>query len=100
MKKTSGRFVFLVLTGALAVSAFTTSCYEHRDSRYYDASNRDYHRWSVDEDAYYQRWEKENRREHREFQKRQKEQQKEYWEWRHKQDHDRDRDHDHDHDKH
>ena len=95
MKKTSRSVALVALTGAIAVSCLS-GCSERRNSRYYDPYNRDYHRWSVDEDAYYQRWEKEANREHREFRKRQKEEQKQYWEWRHKQDHD----HDHDHDKH
>ena len=34
--------------------------------------------------VYYQNWEGETHREHRDFRRRNSEEQKEYWDWRHK----------------
>ena len=45
--------------------------------------------------VYYQQWENENQREHRDFRQRSPDEQKEYWSWRHSYP-----DHDHAHEKH
>jgi hypothetical protein len=39
--------------------------------------------WNAHEGVYYQRWEVETHRDHRDFKKRDAGEQKEYWTWRH-----------------
>jgi hypothetical protein len=74
----------LLLAGALiASSAAITGCSGH--VRYYDAEYHDYHPWNHEEVVYYNRWEVETHREHRDFDKRSAEEQNEYWKWRHSQ---------------
>jgi hypothetical protein len=50
--------------------------------RVYDDEHRDYHYWN-DEGVYYQRWEVETHRDHREFNRRRDDEKREYWNWRH-----------------
>ncbi|HXW57495.1 MAG TPA: hypothetical protein VEJ67_17220 [Candidatus Cybelea sp.] len=75
--------VTLLMAGVLAGPVVISGCAEH--TRVYDPYYHDYHDWDHNEVGYYQRWETETRREHREFDKRSAEEQKEYWDWRHKQ---------------
>jgi hypothetical protein len=42
--------------------------------------------------VYYQQWETDTHRDHRDFRRRKDDEQKEYWTWRHSQDHDHARD--------
>jgi len=51
--------------------------------RVYDEEHRDYHDWNHGEVVYYQRWEVETHRDHRDFNRRNAEEKKEYWNWRH-----------------
>jgi hypothetical protein len=51
--------------------------------RFYDADHRDYHAWNDGEVVYYQRWEADSHREHRDFDRRDRDEQKDYWNWRH-----------------
>ena len=51
--------------------------------RVYDVEHRDYHHWNRNEGVYYQRWEVETRRDHRDFDHRSDDEKKEYWNWRH-----------------
>lgn len=72
------------MAGALIFSSVGFSgCSDH--ARYYDAEYRDYHPWNHGEVAYYNRWEVETHREHRDFDRRSAEEQREYWKWRHSQ---------------
>jgi hypothetical protein len=59
-----------------------TGCAVH--ARVYDPYYHDYHPWNHDEIVYYQNWERETHREHRDFRRRNSDEQKEYWDWRHK----------------
>jgi hypothetical protein len=54
-----------------------------RSYRVYDPAYEDYHVWDSNEGVYYQRWEVETRRDHRDFHRRNSDEQKEYWSWRH-----------------
>ncbi len=70
-----------LLAAVLAAPVLTTGCAAH--VRYYDAGYGDYHTWNGGEVVYYNNWEKETHREHREFKDRNADEQKEYWSWRH-----------------
>jgi hypothetical protein len=73
---------FLLAT-AFCLPLVINGCAARASYRVYDPYNRDYHQWDNNEVVYYQRWEVETHRDHREFKKRQKDEQKEYWNWRH-----------------
>jgi len=74
----------LVLAGALLTSSVGfIGCSGH--VRYYDVEYGDYHPWNHEEIVYYDRWEHETHREHRDFDKRSADEQREYWRWRHQQ---------------
>ena len=70
----------LVVSFALAGPAVMTGCATHR---VYDPAYNDYHVWNDQEVVFYQRWEGETHREHKEFNKRPVDEQKVYWTWRH-----------------
>jgi hypothetical protein len=70
---------------SLAILA-ALGCGPHR-VRVYDSYHNDYHRWNNHETVYYQQWETDGHRDHREFNQRNKDEQKQYWDWRHQHDH-------------
>jgi hypothetical protein len=72
----------LLLAAALASPLAITGCAVR--ARVYDPYYHDYHHWNHDEIVYYQNWERESHREHRDFRQRNSDEQKEYWDWRHK----------------
>lgn len=78
------RYVSSIL---LAVTLFSPvvfgGCAVRASYRVYDPGHADYHVWDGNEGVYYQRWEVETHRDHREFKKRHSDEQKEYWTWRH-----------------
>jgi hypothetical protein len=78
------RYVSSIL---LAFSLYSTlalsSCSVRASYRVRDASYGDYHTWDSNEGVYYQRWEVETHRDHRDFRNRRSDEQKEYWTWRH-----------------
>jgi hypothetical protein len=71
----------------LAVAVFLPvvfgGCAVRASYRAYDPAYGDYHVWDSNEGVYYQRWEVETHRDHRDFRKRHSDEQKEYWTWRH-----------------
>ena len=69
----SAALLLPVLNGACAPSPY----------RVYDSYHADYHTWNGGEVAYYQKWEVETHRDHRDFKERQASEQKEYFDWRH-----------------
>jgi hypothetical protein len=71
----------LLMAAVLAAPAMIVGCAEH--ARVYDPYYHDYHVWDSNEVVYYQRWEHETHREHKDFDKRSAEEQKQYWDWRH-----------------
>jgi hypothetical protein len=73
----------LLLAGAIAAPVLISGCAARAEYRVYDPYYSDYHVWNHDEIVYYQRWEAETHRDHRDFKKRSAEEQKEYWTWRH-----------------
>lgn len=75
----------VLLTGALLSAVAVNGCAVRASYRVYDPAYSDYHEWNDGEVVYYQRWETETHRDHREFKKRHADEQKEYWNWRHKQ---------------
>jgi hypothetical protein len=60
-----------------------SGCAAHAFYRVYDPGYSDYHVWDKDEAGYYQHWEVETHRRHRDFRKRNSDELKEYWTWRH-----------------
>jgi hypothetical protein len=69
------------LLGLSLLSTLGAGCAPH-PYRVYDPYYRDYHDWDH-EGGFYQRWETETHRDHREFRDRHEDEQKEYWSWRH-----------------
>lgn len=76
-------FPSILLAGALSSAVMFGGCAARASYRVYDPAYQDYHVWDRSEAAYYQRWEGETHRDHREFAKRNSDEQKEYWTWRH-----------------
>ena len=72
-----------MLAAALLSPVVFGGCAVRASYRTYDPVHEDYHVWDSGEGVYYQRWEVETHREHREFRKRGNDEQKEYWNWRH-----------------
>jgi hypothetical protein len=79
-KKKVGSFL---LVAAMAAVVPTVGCTVH--AGYYDPYYHDYHPVNG-EVVYYNQWETETHREHRDLKQRNKDEQKEYWDWRHKHD--------------
>jgi hypothetical protein len=79
--------ISLVLITALASPAVLAGCAARVDTgyRFYDPGYNDYHVWDNNEGVYYQRWEHDTHRNHRDFRKRGKNEQQQYWNWRHNQ---------------
>jgi hypothetical protein len=73
----------LVLAVALTSPIAMTGCADH--TRVYDPYYNDYHVWTG-ETVYYNQWEHDTHRDHRDFNKRSKDEQKQYWDWRHSHD--------------
>jgi hypothetical protein len=73
-----------LLTLALLSPVMISGCAARASYTVYDPYYRDNHVWDNNEVVYYQRWETETHREHRDFKKRKADEQKEYWDWRHK----------------
>lgn len=73
----------LILATALSSPVVLSGCAARGTVRVYDGSYRDYHRWDNSEVVFYQRWEVDTHRDHREFRERHADEQKEYWAWRH-----------------
>jgi len=78
------RYVTSLLLGVAIFSPMVfNGCAARASYRVYDRSYSDYHAWDSNEVVFYQRWEVETHRDHREFRKRHADEQKEYWSWRH-----------------
>jgi hypothetical protein len=73
----------LLMGSVLIVPAVVAGCAEHATYRVYDPYYSDYHVWDRNEVVYYQRWESETHRDHRDFKARNADEQKQYWTWRH-----------------
>jgi hypothetical protein len=73
----------ILLSAALFSPVVFTGCAARASYRVYDPAYEDYHAWDNHEGVYYQRWEFETHRDHRELKKRNSDEQREYWTWRH-----------------
>lgn len=73
----------LFLAVAFLFSTVTMGCARRDSGRVYDSGHHDYHQWDSNENSYYQRWEGETHRNHKNFQQRSRDEQNEYWNWRH-----------------
>jgi hypothetical protein len=71
------------LAVALFLPVVLGGCAVRGSYRVYDHGHADYHVWDGNEVVYYEHWEAETHRGHREFKKRHADEQKEYWTWRH-----------------
>lgn len=80
MNTLGNKAILLAVNAAFAATLLTTGCTVH--AGYYDPYYHDRHVWSG-EVVYYDQWEHETHRDHREFNRRNDEERKEYWEWRH-----------------
>jgi hypothetical protein len=69
-----------LIAGVIASPLAVSGCATHR---VYDPYYHDYHRWNRDEVVFYQRWEVDTRRDHRDWDARNADEQREYWNWRH-----------------
>jgi hypothetical protein len=68
-----------LLVAALALPVAAGACYHHG----YDGDHsRAEHRWNDSEEPYYERWEHETHRDHRDFNQRGNDDQSAYWSWR------------------
>jgi hypothetical protein len=82
-------FAPLVLSATFVVPMLFAGCSAHVEGgRVYDSHYHDYHAWDNNEVVYYNRWETDNHKDHRDFNKRNKKDQQDYFTWRHQQDHD------------
>jgi len=73
----------ILMAATLCLPVAFGGCAARASYRVYDPAYGDYHLWDHNEAAYYQRWEVETHREHRDFAKRSADEQKEYWKWHH-----------------
>jgi hypothetical protein len=79
MRKLFGNFAVVGLA-----PVFVAGC--EGEVRYYDDGVSDYHTWNLGEVVYYNNWERETRREHADFAKRNDAEKKANYSWRHSQD--------------
>ena len=70
----------ILLAAAIGAPVLVTGCAAR--VRIYDPYYHDYHDWNG-EVVYYNQWEAETRREHRDFNNRSADEQHAYWDWRH-----------------
>jgi hypothetical protein len=73
----------ILLAVALGSPVVFSGCAVRGSYRVYDPAYSDYHVWNSGEVGFYQNWEVETHREHREFNRRNADEKKEYWTWRH-----------------
>lgn len=73
--------VFLTLLFAGLVSVSTVGCYHHQHD--YDEHGEVAMQWSAGEEPYYERWENQTHRDHKDWNQRSSDEQRQYWSWRH-----------------
>jgi hypothetical protein len=71
------------LCAAFSAPLLISGCAVH--ARIYDPYYHDYHDWNG-ETVYYNQWEHDTHRDHKDFKQRSPDEQKQYWDWRHHQD--------------
>jgi hypothetical protein len=85
MKSLLKNFTPLLCAALLATALFSTGCEVH--ARVYDPYYRDYHVWAPGEVGFYAQGERDNHRDHMDFNGRSDADKKAYWDWRHQNDH-------------
>ena len=87
MRFPSRHLTTVAMAAVLASLVVVNGCAGRVETGYrvYDPYYSDYHVFDDHEAVYYQRWETDTHRAHREFRKRKADEQKEYWTWRHNQ---------------
>ena len=85
LKKTLSALTVMAALGGTALWPATAQAQDrdHRETRMYDRSHRDYHAWNGDEDRLYREWLGQRHQKYREFSHLNKKQQRAYWQWRH-----------------
>jgi hypothetical protein len=83
-----------LLAAVLILPVIITGCSARVSTGYrvHDGYYNDDHLWNDDEIVYYNRWEGETHRDHRDFRRRSDDERGEYFKWRHDHDHNGDRD--------
>jgi hypothetical protein len=76
------QFGFLILVATLLIGC-SSQVGVGVGYRVYDPYYTDYHVWGPDEVVFYNRWEGEHHREHRDFRRLDRGEQRQYWQWRH-----------------
>lgn len=82
MRSIFRNFASILLAAVFATPVFMSGCAVH--ARVYDPYHSDYHVWAG-ETVYYNQWEHDTHRDHRDFNRRKDSEKKEYWDWRHSQ---------------
>jgi opacity protein-like surface antigen len=79
--------ISLAMITALAAPVVMAGCAARVETGYrvYDPGYHEYHVWDSNEGVYYQHWETDTHRHHKDFRKRSKNEQQQYWDWRHNQ---------------
>jgi hypothetical protein len=79
-----------LLAAALASPVMIAGCAARVSTGYrvYDPYYTGYRTWDNGETVYYQQWEADTHRTHRDYRKRKPDEQKQYWNWRHDHAHD------------
>ena len=92
----------LVLASLLISPIAMIGCAEHAQYQVYDPDDGTYHYWNNGEGVYYQQWEVQTHRRHRDYRRRDQDEQRQYWQWRKDHQHNdrRDRDNRRDRDRH
>jgi Spy/CpxP family protein refolding chaperone len=72
----------LVLASLLAATVALVGCAAHSEYRVYDPDDGTYHYWNRSEAGYYNQWEHDTHRHHRDYRKRSQDEQRQYWQWR------------------
>ncbi len=87
MRFLSRHLMTLTMAAVLISPAVIIGCAARVETGYrvYDPGYSDYHTFDNNEVVYYQRWETDTHRSHKDFRKRHADEQKEYWNWRHNQ---------------
>ena len=80
MRTLSRNFASILIGAVLASPLLTTGCAVH--ARVYDADHGDYHVWAG-ETVYYNQWEHDTHRDHRNYDRRSADERKDYWAWPH-----------------
>jgi hypothetical protein len=80
--------LWLMLMSILISPIAIIGCAGRAEYRAYDPGDGSYHAWTSGEVVYYNQWEHDTHRHHKDYRKRSQDEQRDYWKWRHDHDHD------------